>query len=85
LRASASGSAWARSCSPAAAKAIARQPSTKARMVVSMRRTSAWWMIGALAGSEPSTGRLCTRSLRVLHRLLVGALGHARCPGTPTA
>jgi hypothetical protein len=41
---------------------MARQPSVKARMVMSMRRTSGWWMMAALPRTLPSTGRLCTRS-----------------------
>jgi hypothetical protein len=45
-------------------------------MVISMRRTSGWWMMAPAPGSEPSTGRLCTRSRAYCHGLLVGTLGH---------
>ena len=31
-------------------------------MVISMRRTSGWWMMVAAPFTLPSTGRLCTRS-----------------------
>ena len=56
----------------------ARAASLKARMVISMRRTSGCTMIGsaALSGNfAPASARPCRRSLRIGRRVLIGDLG----------